>query len=340
MKLTGDFTNGPITIGVDAVRPSNVYAHVQYDGTWKSTDCGLTWTKVSTGINGDKQNSGRQWYAAIDRNPRRDPATPPTLYVTHGYGAGVVWKSTNGGVDWTNVWDNNVYAPDGVTNISSDVGGDIHEVLMPDDAGPDHVLATLHGYWGAGDNNGVFETTDGGGKWIVHKAQTFTFQPHADILSYYDKDTWMVCHGIGWPSTQFYRTTDGGGSWSLTSGTYGNMIGRAFAITGETIYAGTDFAGGVYKSSDKGVMWTKLNIPANQVTWVVPTATKVYASSGQGAPKILHASLSDDNSWTDDGTPDGMTRNGANTPGVVFDGTHYVLIAAQAEGGLWRYVEP
>jgi hypothetical protein len=340
MKMSGDFTNGPMTVGVDVVRPSDIYAHNQHDGTWKSTDCGYTWKKVSTGTNSDQQNTGSQWYAAIDRNPRRDPSTPPTLYVAQGFGAGGVWKSTNGGVDWTNVWNNNVYLPDGVTNISADVGGDIHEILIPDEAGPNHVLATLHGYFGKGDNNGVFETTDGGVKWIVHKGQTFAFQPHSDILTYFDRNTWIVCHGVGYPTTEMYRTIDGGLTWSVV-GTQSNMIGRAFSITGSTMYAGTDFNGGAYKSPDKGITWTKLPLTANQVSWVVPTATKVYASSAYtSAPHIWHASLSDDSKWVDDGIPEGMTGNGANSPGVIFDGSHYIIIAAQQSGGLWRYVEP
>ena len=48
-------------------------------------------------------------------------------------------------------------------------------------------------------NNGMFESKDGGGKWIVHKAATFNFQPHSDILFPFDATTWMVTHGTSWP---------------------------------------------------------------------------------------------------------------------------------------------
>jgi hypothetical protein len=339
MKMSGDFTNGPVSIDVDVAKPTNMYAHVQHDGTWKSEDCGVTWTKVSTGLNADAQASGTQWYAAIERNPDRDPETPPTLYVAQGYGAGGVWKSSNGGVDWTNVWNNNIYAPDGTTNISADVGGDIHEILIPDDSGPDHVLVTLHSYWGSGDNNGVFETTDGGQTWLVHKSETFNFQPHSDILSYYGADTWMVSHGESYQNVHLYRTTDGGESWT-EGGTYANMIGRAFSFAGETMYAGTDFNGGAFKSTDHGISFEELPVGGSQVSWIVATEKYLYASNAYtGAPSILRASVDDDQTWTNLGTPEGMTSNGANTPVVIFDGSHHVIVAAQGAAGLWRYVE-
>jgi hypothetical protein len=343
MKVSGGSVNGPMTVGVDRVRPNEVYVHVIDDGTWKSVDCGLTWKKVSTGMNGNRMDSGSPWYAAIDTNPRRDPATPPTLYVARGYGAGGIWKSTNGGVDWAPVWNNNIFAPDGVTNISKDVGSDIHTVIIPDDLGPDHVLATLHGYFGTGNNNGIFETKDGGNKWIVRKSATFNFQPHADVLFAYDRNTWIVSHGAAYPNSNIFRTTDSGETWSLVASTVHN-IGRAFAITGSTIYAGTDYNGGVWRSTDKGVTWKMLPTPRAQIGWVGLTATRVYAGSGYTGtvPHVLHASLDNDAMWADDGALPGAqnTGTGANPPGVLFDGSHYVIISAEGKAGLRRYVEP
>jgi hypothetical protein len=341
MKISGAFANGPIFALADPARPNDIYVQNQHDGTWKSTDCGYTFTKISTGRNGSKVDGGSQWYAAIDRNPARDPATPPTLYTGLGAGQTQLWKSTDGGVDWDNVWDNNIFAADGVTNISADVGSDIHEILIPDEKGPDHVLATLHSYWGKGNNNGVFETIDGGKKWIVHTAQTFNFQPHADILTYFDEKTWMVCHGMQYPNAQFFRTTDAGMTWEAR-GIYQNMIGRAFIIRGSTIYAGTDFNGGTFKSTDSGTTWTKLGLAASKASWIVPTGKMLYAADGyiNSPPHVWHASIDDDSKWTDDGNPSGMTSNGANPPAVIFDGEHYVIIAAQQDGGLWRFVEP
>jgi hypothetical protein len=338
MNLVDDY-HGPITVGVDVVHPSDVYVHAMGDGTWKSSDCGVTWKKVSTGMNGDKQNSGRQWFATIDTNPHRDPSTAPTLYVTQGYGAGSVWKSTNGGVDWANVWDNNIFAEDGVTNISKDVGNDISGVFLVDSSGPDHLIVYLHSYYGMMGNNGVFESKDGAKTWIVHKAATFNFQPHSDILFPFDATTWMVTHGTSWPSAAVYRTTDSGTTWKTDDGMVSVNLGRSYFKTDAAIYGGTDYTAGVYKSTDKGLTWTALKPPGNAVSWVAATKTKLYASNDRSNPHIFHASLDADTKWTDDGAP-GMAHGGANTPGVIFDGSHYVLVVPEERGGVWRYVEP
>jgi hypothetical protein len=113
MKMSGDFTNGPRTIAVDPAKPNEIYAFADHDGAWKSTDCGVTYTKVSTGTNKDKLDTGGPWGLVIDPNPNRDPETAPALYVNQGYGANGLWKSTDGGVNWNDVWVNNVYAEDG-----------------------------------------------------------------------------------------------------------------------------------------------------------------------------------------------------------------------------------
>jgi hypothetical protein len=328
-----DAFHGPITVGVDVVKPNELYVLVMEDGTWKSEDCGVNWTKVSTGEGGDA--GGRPWIATIDTNPNRDSNTAPTMYKALGYGANGIWKSTNGGVDWIDVWNNNVFAEDGTTNIYADVGRDVSGAFIVDSSGPDHLIAYLHSYGGSQGNNGVFETTNGGESWIVHKAETFNFQPHSDTLFPVNATTWVVDHGFG----EIYRTTNSAESWEVNdTDVTVNNLGRSYFISGSTIYGGTDYAGNVYKSTDEGASWTNLQAPGNQISWVVATATNVYVSNNRDEPHIFSAPIDDDTNWTDHGWP-GMIHGGANTPGVLFDGEHYVLIAACEQGGIWRYVE-
>jgi hypothetical protein len=334
---------GPRACWVDPARPTDVYVGVYYDGIWKSTDYGVTFRKVNTGVNGDLINTGAPGFA-YDENPGRDPSTPLTFYVSQlnptNQGKYGLYKTMNGGVDWTQVWNGRVYAADGVTNISADVGGDVGGFQIIDPLDKNHLIASLHSYWGAGGNNGVFESTDGGEKWILHNATSFSFQPHNSILSAFDKSTWIVTPNTISSSMDMYRTTDGGGHWTNIGPAPARGLGIRNCKVGSTTYSGTDYnQGGVCKTTDKGLSWSPLPGSGNAVSWVVATATKLYACAGpQGStPHIMIASLSNDTSWTSTTCP--MNQAG-NTASVTFDGKHYIIIAAHCTAGVWRYIEP
>jgi hypothetical protein len=335
------------TLLQDPVQPGTVYLNCDFQGTWKSTDCGVTWIKKNTGTNGDKVNGGRQWCAAIDRNPQRDPQTPPVLYVALGYGTGGFWKSTNDGVDWVNVWDNNIYAPDGTTNISSDLGGDVACGQIIDPSDPSHLILYLHSYWGTGGNNGIFESTDAGGKWILHKAQTFNFQPHADGLFTYDKSTWLVTHSPTWMVGELYRTTDSGATWNLATGDIGVQMHSPLLI-GTTMYTA---AYGIYKTTDAAASWTRIDAGVYSVYSLFRSPTNMYLLGGQNDNdqnfKIRRAPLTDLTSWTDIPIPANLPwgEGGAQraSPGwgvAIFDGSHEVLVTSNWNAGVYRYVTP
>jgi hypothetical protein len=335
------------TILQDPVQPAVLYLNCDFQGTWKSTDCGATWAKKSTGMNADKVNGGRQWCAAIDKNPQRDPKTPPVLYVPLGYGTNGFWKSTNDGVDWINTWNNNIYAPDGTTNISADVGADVACGHIVDVTDPSHLVLYLHSYWGKGGNNGIFETTDGGGKWILHKAQTFNFQPHSDGMFPYDKSIWLVTHSPQWPIGQLYRTTDGAATWGLATGDMGLGLHSSLMI-GTTMYAVAD---GIYKTTDRAASWTRSDAGVHAVYALFRSATNMYLIGGQDdndhSFKIRSAALPDPTTWTDIPIPanlpwdqGGAKRASPAWGAAMFDGSHEVIVTSNWNAGVWRYVMP
>jgi hypothetical protein len=112
-------------------------------------------------------------------------------------------------------------------------------------------------------------------------------------------------------------------------------------ITGSTVYSGTDYLGGLYKSTDKGASWKKTNCPGNKIAWVAATATRIYANNGYTSDQavINSALLADDTKWTSV-SPAGMNGNGAAGADVTFDGKNYIVFACQQKAGVWRYVEP
>jgi len=196
---------GAASVMVDPVRPSDLYASVCYQGLWKSTDYGLTWIKINTGTNGDKIDAGRP-AMVIDPNPNRDPATPPTIYSNSLYGASGLWKSTNGGRDWIDVWVS-VRASNGVTDIKNTVGADVG-VPVVDPLDSQHLIIGMHGSMTHADH--IFESINGGATWIDRGPVGMT------NLSVFliDRTTWIV-QGDYFASGNTRRTRNSGASWEV-----------------------------------------------------------------------------------------------------------------------------
>src|SRR5688500_1623088 len=94
-------------------------------GVWRSNDCGATWEHVSTGVDAELVESGRNWCFLVDHQD------PDTIYTCSGYGASGFYKSTTAGRDWIDITPTNPGAP-------SFVGGP--EQMDPED--PQHILLT------------------------------------------------------------------------------------------------------------------------------------------------------------------------------------------------------
>jgi hypothetical protein len=328
--LNGSYS-GIMAVVTDHARPADAYFNCDSRGMWKSTDYGQTWKKCSVT---PEVSSGRSWGRAFDVNPKRDPSTFPALYFTQGYGFTCLWKCTDGGTNWTNVWKNNVFDSDGVTNITSDVGNDLCWVIMPDTLDPNFIITCLHGYWGTGNHNGLFITHDGGGKWQFMRVP-FAFSGHGDIFQAISRNVWLVSDG--YPS-KLMRTTDAGVTWNKCSDF--NIWPIRFARVGSAVYMPGN--SGLYKTTDEGATWTQVT-NGGTTTTVIATPTTLYTSYIQGGgatePSLRHALISNDKTWINDPAPAGMVH-GAFDANVTFDGKNYIILTANEQVGVWRYVEP
>jgi hypothetical protein len=346
----GGSWGGMQTVIVDPVKPGDLWAGADCQGIWKSTDYGVTWAKINTGTHAAEVSGGREWCMAIDPRHSRDAAVAPTIYTGLGWGTGDLWKSTDGGVNWTDVWHNNLFKIDGTTNISSDVGGDCGGFQIVDTTGPDHLIEFMHSYWGTGGNNGLFETTDGGGKWVVHAAQTFNFQPHSDCAFALDAKTWFVVHGTTWPNNEIYRTTDGGSTWSIIANNIdlGNTplhLGSTWYLTGSPLR----------KTTDNGATWMSISSAGNVGTMCMTATNHMYVSSGnrttgggRGNWTFRHSTIGNETAWTNDPKPDtanvfqggGAGNSDVLVMAATFDGTNAIIVTTNWNAGIWRYVEP
>jgi hypothetical protein len=318
MSATGD-NFGAQDAMVDPARKTDVYAFVTYQGVWKSTDAGATWTKVSK--TGGPMDQGKTWGEAIDPNPNRNPATPPTMYAPAGNSSALgIYKSTDGGVNWTQTYTD----PGGY-------GRDIYNIDI-DPNNSQHVIATFH------DSNKIVESKDGGATWIGRGAVAGATQ--SSYLFFVTSNVWLMVSQ--WTDTNgTYRSEDSGNTWTKVS-TNEHFHGNCQPYFGPNGVLYLPGAHGIQKSTDLGKTWNSVfGSPENSV---VATASYLYASDGWATmgtwdPNMVRSAVTDGTSWSSYTTKPGTMTNGTKRATVAFDGTHYVIISLNWDAGFWRYVE-
>jgi len=341
VNLSADFPCGACNFGVqdvlvDPALPNNVYAFICYQGVWHSSDYGMTWTHVSTGTNADHLEHGRPWTAAIDPNPGRDPGTPPTLYTASGYGDVGLYKSTDGGVNWT------IYPLNNTQGVAS---SDVYSIEV-DPNNSNHLVAGFH-------DVGMSESTNGGETWATLPVPAnfggsvyIWFVNTGSIAT--TSTTWLTMAQWNNNSAGMWRTVDSGKNWTQVNDLeHGHGSSQVFQDGQGHIYAAgaSPTHGALQMSSDYGVTWDSVNsngVPQNGVfgspNYVY--ATLPAASQGVTTQHLQRAAVADGRNWADWDpiAPPNMT-NGAKRGAVAYDGNHYVIVTGNWLAGIWRYVE-
>ncbi|MDR9419907.1 glycosyl hydrolase [Gracilimonas sp.] len=203
-------------------------------------------------------NGGR--IADIDIHPDDEN----TWYVA--VGSGNVWKTTNAGITWDPIFDNqNSYS---IGNVTIDPSNpNIVWVGTGEDVGGRHV--------GFGD--GIYKSTDGGQSWdhmglknSEHISTILVHPENSDVV-------WVAAEGPLWSSggdRGLYKTTDGGETWNnVLSGNEWTGVTDIvidprnpdvlYAATWQrhrtvAAYMGGGPDTGIHKSTDGGETWTEL----------------------------------------------------------------------------------
>jgi hypothetical protein len=315
---------GTMSVVVDPFDPATVWAIAGGPsakggprGLYKSPDCGATWAHASTGANG----GGKVLDGASDWSIAIDPVDQGTIYVVGAYGATGLFKSTNAGVDFQQLFTPDtplakIAVQNFVNNVSMDPNDHLHLVVM------------IHGSCAGYDEDCEAESKDGGMTWNITSTPLGWGEGGGVLLL--NATSWLWGGSEGGTGT--YLTTDNAKSWTKVSPASAN---GEFS-THPTVPASD---GAYYLSSLKGVLrstngsdWTTVSM--DRVVGLAFGDGKVYASD-QWTTTMRVASLSDPNTWTDLPPPSALTAS-TGCPYLDYDSTHHLLYASCFDGGLWR----
>ena len=249
-----------------------------------------------TRFSAEVQSSGIEWTERGPVNvPGRtrgllvdpDDATKNTWFA--GSASGGVWKTTNGGTNWT------LITPD-LSNLATTV------LVMAESNHNIFYLGTGEGFGNidAVNGNGMFKSTDRGQTWN-YLPSTSTFNDiNRAIVSPVDPDIVIVATNKG-----IYRTTDGGNNWTHVSSLA--LIEDLNATPGNfNVQYATQKTKGVLKSTDGGINWALSNTgmsPSGRIEIdISPVDTNRIFASAQGtlsgSKSDLYISIDAGVTWT------------------------------------------
>jgi photosystem II stability/assembly factor-like uncharacterized protein len=192
------------------------------------------------------------------------PSDPSTMFVAAASGG--LWKTTNRGQTWTNVFDTMAVSTFGDVDISRSN----NDVIYVGTGEQQNRQSTSYG-------NGVYKSTDGGDSWTHlglaetrHIGRVRVHPTNPDIA-------YVAALGNLWAPSEdrgVFKTTDGGRSWDkvLYIDEYTGVVDMVMDMTDpNTIYAATyqrqrtawgfnggGPGGGIHKTTDGGATWKEL----------------------------------------------------------------------------------
>ena len=282
-----------------------IFIGTEGEGVYKSSDAGETWVQVGTG--------GPQCIGALLADGSGN------LYASTCDISGV-YKSVNGGADWTLSSDG--LPPDFLsvvegTSLALEDGGDIYIGL---------------------DNGEVYKTSNGAADWVATGSLPANTE-RVNALAGIGSDTVLA----GTDGNGIYKTINGGDDWvQVNTGlpVNANVIDNSFFFDGNTgyIFVGL-WEGGLYRSTDSGESWEQRldpGVSGCDVRSVIrgDTTGNLYAVVCSGA---VFQSTDNGATWTgflNNGLKPGDNVSGINVKGIF---THNGFFAATESSGMYKF---
>jgi photosystem II stability/assembly factor-like uncharacterized protein len=304
-------------------KPATIFVGADSHGIFRSDDCGAHWTgPINTGKNAAALSSGRPWSMQID------PVDPEVMYAAEGYGNGGLFKTTNAGVDWEQVF------PDTLVKAINEAGQVDSVAIDPTDH--THLVVEPHGTTGASGtcaSGCVLESTDSGGTWKTLSAPAWQENSAVAVL---DTKTWLFCFLFG----GIVRTSDQGASWqNVTTASASCNYYAAFAYRAMNGMYYLASGPGVLQSSDgKGAKWSVIPMGHDRTTLVGTGKTLIagdqWSNTFFSAPESQAA---EPTAWKSFPAPAGPASEWGSAY-LSYDPYHHILYSSHMRYGLFRVV--
>lgn len=316
-------------IVVDPFDSATLWSGTGYAGIFKSTDCGSTWTHVNTGRNGKAIDQSAAGSMAVD------PLNHGVIYTTAFDGANGLFKSTNGGVDWDQLF------PAG-SDLAKYVQYALVNSIAMDANDPSHLVVAMHA--ACLPPYGVVceaESKDAGATWAITTVPVGTpdWAPGAGAFIL-GPTTWL----FGTYSAGLWLTEDSGANWKnvTPTGATGSTAGKTLVLPfSPNVKDGKYYLPameGIIQSSKDGKQWSLLPNSGGRAVGFVIGADHMYAAD-QWSTNMSQASNGDPTSWSTF-APAMAWPDGAGSPYLAYDHAHHLLYASKWPSGLWRVATP
>lgn len=341
-----------VDVDIDPVTPTTVYASSSVEGVLRSTDGGVSWVGVNSGLGSGahvlhvhpaqpstiyataddeemyRSDDGGDSWSSLGTGPIQtgfravalDPVQPDVLYA--GTEAGP-FVSGDGGTSWIPI----------LTGIRNTIVRSI--ALHPSTPGTAYAVATHVGV--EHRFGGIVRTTDAGASWTPLGNAFPSFAEYVLRLDPTTPTTMYAAvayHGV-------WKSTDAGASWTLSqSGLPGIGDDRQFrALTLDPTMPSTLFLGSyrhtgfVYRSTDAGATWAT-TMERNIHDLAFDAGSGILVAGASGGPYV---SVDDGDTWVDIDTIHGYTAYSVAVdpthPDTIYYGGQYDRVYRTTDGG-------